>query len=133
MLFKQYFNTRYRPPIKLKGIGRLLFFHLRAFRLHYRLKRKFCKRVVRGIRRGENRLGSLTHQFEGRLDSVLYRLRWASSIREARQAVLGCRIYVNGRPRLSPSYVLRPGDKLVLVGGRSSLNRHIRKVWTWSH
>jgi small subunit ribosomal protein S4 len=55
---------------------------------------------------GENFLGLL----ERRLDSVVFRLGFASTRSEARQNVLHRHILVNGKSVNIPSYQVRPGD-----------------------
>jgi len=59
---------------------------------------------------GENLLQLL----ETRLDNVIYRLRLASSRREARQLVRHGFFRVNGRKVNIPSYQLKPGDVITL-------------------
>lgn len=59
---------------------------------------------------GENLLQLL----ETRLDNVVYRLRLASSRREARQLVRHGFFRVNGRKVNIPSYQVKPGDVITL-------------------
>lgn len=59
---------------------------------------------------GENLLVLL----ERRLDSMVYRLGFASSRNEARQLVRHAHFLVNGRKVNIPSYLVRPGDEIVL-------------------
>lgn len=48
--------------------------------------------------------------FECRLDTVLYRSKFAFSVRNARQLILHGKILVNNKSIQTKSYVLRPGD-----------------------
>ncbi|ORJ63071.1 30S ribosomal protein S4 [Geothermobacter hydrogeniphilus] len=59
---------------------------------------------------GENLLVLL----ERRLDSMVYRLGFASSRNEARQLVRHGHFLVNGRKVNIPSYLVRPGDEITL-------------------
>ncbi len=59
---------------------------------------------------GENLLVLL----ERRLDSMVYRLGFASSRSESRQLVRHAHFLVNGRKVNVPSYLVRPGDEIVL-------------------
>ena len=59
---------------------------------------------------GENFLSLL----ESRLDNVVYRLGFASSRNQARQLVRHNHFMVNGRKVNIPSYVVKPGDEIVL-------------------
>lgn len=60
---------------------------------------------------GENLLRLL----ESRLDNVVYRLGFAASRDEARQAVRHNHILVNGRRVNIPSYRIRPGDAVAVA------------------
>jgi small subunit ribosomal protein S4 len=54
---------------------------------------------------------------ERRLDNTVYRLGFANSRDQARQMVRHGHFLVNGRSVDIPSYLLRPGDKIVVVEG----------------
>lgn len=92
--------------------------HLRekqkARRIYGVLERQFRRYVgmaekARGVT-GETLLRIL----ERRLDNVVYRLGFASSRAEARQLVLHGHFEVNGRKVNIPSYLVRPGDEIVV-------------------
>ena len=57
---------------------------------------------------GENMLGNL----ERRLDSVIYRMGFATSRSQARQVVRHGHIDVNGRRVNIPSFLVRPGEEI---------------------
>ncbi len=59
---------------------------------------------------GENLFALL----ERRLDNVVYRLRFASSRAQARQLVLHGHIMVNGKRVNVPSFLVKPGDEIVV-------------------
>lgn len=52
--------------------------------------------------------------FESRLDTVLYRSKFAFSVRNARQLILHGKILVNNKSIKTKSYVLRPGDIITI-------------------
>jgi len=56
---------------------------------------------------------------ETRLDNIVKRAGFASSLRTARQLVLHGHITVNEKPVNVPSYQLKPGDKVALVAKMS--------------
>ncbi len=59
---------------------------------------------------GENLFGLL----ERRLDTVVYRMRFASSRAQARQLVLHGHIAVNGKRVDVPSFTVKPGDQVAV-------------------
>jgi len=59
---------------------------------------------------GENLFGLL----ERRLDTVVYRMRFASSRAQARQLVLHGHIAVNGKRVDVPSFIIKPGDQVAV-------------------
>ena len=62
---------------------------------------------MRGIT-GENLLCLL----ERRLDNIIYRMRFASSRKQARQIVSHCHVYVNKRRVNIPSYIVKENDEV---------------------
>lgn len=56
----------------------------------------------------------LLQMLESRLDNMLYRFGFASSRSQARQLVLHRHIEVNGRLVTLPSFMLRPGDEVMI-------------------
>ena len=52
---------------------------------------------------------------ESRLDSVVYKLGWASSHAEARQLVSHGHFTVNGKKVDIPSYLTKPGDVITIA------------------
>ena len=57
---------------------------------------------------------ALLQMLECRADNVLYRLGYAPSRSAARQLIRHRHVAVNGKTMSIPSYVLRPGDEIVL-------------------
>lgn len=95
------YGIQLREKQKLRRIYGL---HERQFRRYFHIAEK-----QKGIT-GENFLGLL----ECRLDNAVYRLGFASSRNQARQMVSHGHFLVNGRKVNVPSYLLRPGDEIVL-------------------
>jgi small subunit ribosomal protein S4 len=58
---------------------------------------------------------------ERRLDNVVYRLRFASSRSQARQAVLHGHVQVNGKKITIPSYLVNTEDEISIVEGSRNL------------
>jgi len=50
--------------------------------------------------------------FENRLDTTLYRIKFAQSLPQARQLIHHQKVYINGNSVIFPSYQLKPGDIL---------------------
>ncbi len=65
---------------------------------------------------GEN----LLRMLELRLDNVVYRLGFANSRAQARQLVGHGHFAVNGRPTSTPSFQLKPGDRVAVRESRAS-------------
>ncbi len=83
-------------------------------RMYGLLEKQFAATVHRASRMkgraGDNLLGLL----ERRLDNVVFRLGFATSRAEARQLVKHGHFLVNGRKTSTPSFLTRPGMKIVL-------------------
>jgi small subunit ribosomal protein S4 len=58
---------------------------------------------------------------ERRLDNVVYRLRFASSRKEARQIVLHSHVLVNGKCVNIPSYLIKMGDSIEIKAASKNL------------
>lgn len=57
---------------------------------------------------------NLLRRVESRLDSVVYRVGFADSRKEARQLVLHSHFFVNGKPVNIPNTVLKPNDTVTV-------------------
>ncbi len=99
---------------KLAGYGLQLREKQKAKRTYGLLERQFRSYFHKAERAkgptGENLLVML----ERRLDSVLYRLGFASSRAQARQFVLHGHVKVNGRKVNIPSYLVSVGEEIAL-------------------
>lgn len=79
--------------------------------LERQFRRSFVAAETLGGKTGENLLAML----ERRLDTVVQRAGLASSRAQARQLVLHGHVRVNGRKVNIPSYLLNPGEEVMLV------------------
>jgi len=73
---------------------------------------------------------ALLTMLERRLDNVCYLLGWGLSRAQARQLIGQGKIMVNSKKVTSPSFSVRPGDKLEFKGGEEQL-RKVDKVPAW--
>lgn len=72
------------------------------------------KYVVKAKKSGEQTGHALVKILETRLDNLVYRLGFASSIRQARQMVVHGHILVNGNKVDIPSYIVQVGNTISL-------------------
>ncbi len=59
---------------------------------------------------------ALLQYLETRLDNIVYRLGFAASRKQARQLVLHGHITVNGKKLSVPSFLVKPGDTIAVMG-----------------
>jgi small subunit ribosomal protein S4 len=78
------------------------------------MEKQFMKYVVKAKKSGEQTGHALIKILETRLDNLVYRLGFASSIRQARQMVVHGHILVNGNKVDIPSYIVQVGDTISL-------------------
>ncbi|MBX7231318.1 MAG: 30S ribosomal protein S4 [Bdellovibrionales bacterium] len=86
-------------------------------RVHYGLREKQLRRFIRDSKRGSavNWVNKLIGRLELRLDNVVFRLGYATSIRAARQLVGHGHINVDGKRVDLGGYVLAQGAKVSLT------------------
>jgi len=60
---------------------------------------------------------SLRDILERRLQTVVYKMRLANSVKQARQFILHRKVMINGKVVSSPSYLINTGDKVALKSG----------------
>ena len=108
------------------------------YRMQLRAKQKvrrvygvFERQFRRYFRRAQHQKG-LTGQnllaiLESRLDNVIYRLGLAASRAQARQLISHGHFAVNGRKTNIPSYLVRPGDTIV-VRDNSKKKSHFKEL-----
>ncbi len=89
----------------------------KARRIYGVLERQFRRYYKQALKKrgmtGENLLIIL----ESRLDNVIYRLGFADSRAQARQLVQHGHFVVNGRRTNIPSYLVKPGDQIIVREG----------------
>lgn len=78
------------------------------------MEKQFMKYVIKAKKSGEQTGHALVKILETRLDNLVYRLGFASSIRQARQMVVHGHILVNGNKVDIPSYIIQVGDTISL-------------------
>lgn len=79
------------------------------------LEKQFRIYVEKALSQKERTTGdALVIMLETRLDNLVYRMGFASSIRQARQMVVHGHIRVNGKKVDIPSYAVNVGDELTL-------------------
>lgn len=70
--------------------------------------------------------------FERRLDTVLYRSKFATSMRHARQLILHGKIVVNHKLVKTKSYFLNPGDLITIsVFDFNTIQTNIKQSFKW--
>ncbi|TJX67937.1 30S ribosomal protein S4 [Soehngenia saccharolytica] len=103
-----------RADKKLSEYGRQLL-EKQRLRAYYGVMEKQFVRYVKLAKKSSEQTGhALVKLLETRLDNVVYRAGFASSIRQARQMVVHGHILVNGNKIDIPSYLLSVGDVVSL-------------------
>ena len=76
----------------------------------------YVKQAVKAANKGEGITGELAiRRCEQRLDNIVYRAGFASSLRQARQFVVHGHITLNGHKTDIPSHIVNAGDKIGLT------------------
>lgn len=103
-----------RADKKLSDYGTQLL-EKQRLRAYYGVMEKQFARYMRDAFASADRPGlALLFTLESRLDNIVYRLGFANSIRQARQMVNHGHFLVNDKKVNIPSYLLTPGDEVVL-------------------
>jgi small subunit ribosomal protein S4 len=79
-------------------------------------ERQFRRLYEEAARRRGDTSENLIELLERRLDAVIYRMKFVSTVFAARQFVNHGHVLVNGKRVNIPSYQLRDGDEVVVVG-----------------
>jgi small subunit ribosomal protein S4 len=99
-----------RADKKLSEYGRQLL-EKQRLRAYYGVMEKQFKKYVILAKKSSDQTGhALVKILETRLDNIVYRAGFATSIRQARQMVVHGHILVNGRKVDIPSYLVEVGD-----------------------
>jgi len=103
-----------RGDKKLSNYGMQLL-EKQRLRAYYGVMEKQFVKYIQEAKKSENQTGyALIRILESRLDNLVYRLGFASSIRQARQMVVHGHILVNGKKIDIPSYRISVGDVISL-------------------
>lgn len=107
------YNKRYRDTLQSGKRFRLFYGNL--------LEKYFKKKIKKILNKKQSNSKSLIglelafiQLFESRLDTVLYRAKFAPSVRSARQLILHGKVYVNKIQIKSRAYALKSGDIISL-------------------
>lgn len=107
-------NGQSRAAKKLSSYGRQLL-EKQRLRGYYEVMEKQFRRYVKQAMNSNEQTGHvLVKSLELRLDNLVYRMGFASSIRQARQMVVHGHILVNSSRVDIPSYAVKVGDVLTL-------------------
>lgn len=103
-----------RSDKKLSNYGQQLL-EKQRLRAYYGVMEKQFKKYVEEAKKSVELTGpALVKILESRLDNLVYRLGFASSIRQARQMVVHGHILINGKKIDIPSYRVNVGDEISL-------------------
>jgi len=103
-----------RADKKLSEYGQQLLEKQRLRTYYGVMEKQFVKYVKKAKKSNDQTGHALVKILESRLDNLVYRLGFASSIRQARQMVVHRHILVNGQRIDIPSYLCSPGDVITL-------------------
>ena len=90
---------------------------LKKFKLFYGgLAQKFVKKLIRQTLNKKYKKRNLSYikLFESRLDTILYKSKFSTSMRNAKQLILHNNIFVNNKPIKISSYLLKSGDLITI-------------------
>ena len=110
-----------KPHRKQSEYGKQLLEKQKLREYYGLLERQFKRYVREALRSGENPGVVLVQNLERRLDNIVYRLGYGSTLRQARQIVSHGHIRVNDKKVDIPSLRLKPGDRI-------SLNERSRNI-----
>ena len=103
-----------RADKKLSNYGQQLL-EKQRLRAYYGVMEKQFIKYVRMAKKSQDQTGhALVKILESRLDNLVLRMGFASSIRQARQMVVHGHILVNGKKLNIPSYLCEVGDRISL-------------------
>ncbi|HKL43634.1 MAG TPA: 30S ribosomal protein S4 [Clostridia bacterium] len=112
--------TTSREKRNLSNYG-LQLLEKQRLREYYNVKEKVMKNYVKKVlKSGEPFSHALIKRLELRVDNIVYRLGFASSIYQARQMVVHQHILLNGKKVKSPSHIINVGDEIKLKGKSQS-------------
>lgn len=107
-------NGQSRADKKLSTYGQQLLEKQRLRAYYGVMEKQFSKYVDQALKSKEVSGDALIGLLERRLDNIVYRIGFGSSIRQARQIVNHGHITVNGKKVDRPSYAVSVGDVIAL-------------------
>jgi small subunit ribosomal protein S4 len=99
----------------------------KARRIYGILERQFRRYFRDALRRPGLTGSNLLEVLESRLDNIVYRMGLADSRNHARQLVQHGHFMINGRRTYVPSYLMKPGDQVVVRDG-SRKRKYFREL-----
>lgn len=78
-------------------------------------EKQFKRLYFEAVRRRGDTSENLIELLERRLDAVVYRMKFVSTVFAARQMVNHCHILVNGKRVNIPSYSVKDGDEIQMI------------------
>jgi small subunit ribosomal protein S4 len=78
-------------------------------------EKQFRRLYDEAVRRRGDTSENMIELLERRLDAVVYRMKFVSTVFAARQTVSHCHVLVNGKRVNIPSYMVSDGDEIQLV------------------
>ncbi len=103
-----------KPTKKISEYGKQLKEKQKLKAYYDVLEKQFAKYVEQALKSNENPGEKIILRLEMRLDNLVYRLGFGSSIRQARQMVNHGHMLVNGKKVDIPSYEVQVGDVITL-------------------
>lgn len=107
-------DTKSRADKKMSNYGRQLLEKQRLRAYYEVMEKQFKKYVKEAIDSSEISGDALVKSLEVRLDNLVYKMGFGSSIRQARQIVSHGHIRLNGKRIDIPSYKVKVGDVISL-------------------
>ena len=108
-------NTPARDSKKLSNYGQQLL-EKQRLRAYYGVLEKQMRLFYKKASKAAVPVEALIFRLEQRLDNVVYRIGFGTTLRQARQMVNHGHVAVNGKRIDIPSYEIKPGDKITLLG-----------------
>ena len=103
-----------RADKKLSEYGQQLLEKQRLRAYYGVMEKQFVNYVVKAKKSSDQTGHALIVMLETRMDNLVYRMGFASSIRQARQMVVHRHFLVNGKKVDIPSYLIQVGDVISL-------------------
>ena len=91
-------------------------------------EKQFHKYYVEAVRRGGDSAENLIGILESRLDNLVYKAKFVSTIFAARQFVNHGHILVNGKKVNIPSYLVKAGDVITINFGNKDVKAEVLSV-----